>query len=400
MVEIVDCVEYLLRNAALDASSSNIFLLKNIFDSGKNHDLLCNSSIFEWVRRTALASSGSPRGCCPSSSNSLIATSEVHSREDDHDNEHVNGSADDGLDGSGNLVHFFNTRSKFRQLSAKLHCLYGVPIQHVPRPAPTSSHHNLRANRGARLHPFARSLVYDLRQHAESSLWGPFAMDGSQGVDWEKLEGLIVILSYNIQRFADRYSAHDLEFFPPWSSPFVGATPYSLKEIERPPPLPLDLRDPYNVSGRWMRVVCFLDYREFFTFNFSEDQPLANQSRPPIDTEEAIRFIVVNLHVASIQAPGENDGKELPVVHFNGESTSALPPVDPNANSKIRGTVRLTPKGDVRWTTLSVFHGEERWRSEGIQIGGVQAARGVVGFWFDKDFDPYGPAGPTAFWKA
>lgn len=43
--------------------------------------------------------------------------------------------------------------------------------------------------------------------------------------------------------------------------------------------------------------------------------------------------------------------------------------------------------------------GEERWRSDGIQVGGVRSQRGVIGTWFDKDFDPHGPAGPTAFWK-
>jgi len=42
---------------------------------------------------------------------------------------------------------------------------------------------------------------------------------------------------------------------------------------------------------------------------------------------------------------------------------------------------------------------EERWRSEGIQVGGLNTRRGVVGTWFDKDYDPHGPAGPTAFWK-
>ena len=46
-----------------------------------------------------------------------------------------------------------------------------------------------------------------------------------------------------------------------------------------------------------------------------------------------------------------------------------------------------------------MFHGEERWRSEGVQVGGLQSARGIWGSWFDKDFDPEGPAGPTAFWK-
>lgn len=43
--------------------------------------------------------------------------------------------------------------------------------------------------------------------------------------------------------------------------------------------------------------------------------------------------------------------------------------------------------------------GEERWRSEGIQVGGPRSQRGVIGTWFDKDYDTHGPAGPTAFWK-
>jgi hypothetical protein len=70
----------------------------------------------------------------------------------------------------------------------------------------------------------------------------------------------------------------------------------------------------------------------------------------------------------------------------------------------------------VRWTTFSIFHGQERWRSEGIQVGGVRSARGVFGNWFDRydprpaisvsvvsnlcrDYDEHGPAGPTSFWK-
>ncbi|KAL8716983.1 MAG: hypothetical protein Q9225_005733 [Loekoesia sp. 1 TL-2023] len=407
MIEIVGCVEHLLTNAAVEVSSLNIAFLNRLFKSQRNHDLLCKSSVFEWARKI-----GSPNffgGCAPCvgvqiRSNGQISTSDLDFRESEHDGEHVRRSIVDDPEVSAHATHFFGAYSEYRQLSAKLHCLYGVPIQHLPRLS-SNSRHNLRANKGVKLHPFARSLVYDLRQHSEHSLWGPFRLDGSQNIDWEKLEGLMMILSYNILRFADRYSTHDLALIPPWDEPFVGATPYSLwlpprsPDIEQPLPLPIELQDPYNVTGVWMRVVCFLDYRELFTFNFSEVQPLPTQSRPPIDTEEAIRFIVVKLHATSIEQPGEDDGKELPIVHFKGTSSSALPPVDPNANSKIRGTVRLTSQGDVRWTTLSVFHGEERWRSEGIQIGGVQAARGIIGFWFDKDFDPYGPAGPTAFWK-
>lgn len=66
---------------------------------------------------------------------------------------------------------------------------------------------------------------------------------------------------------------------------------------------------------------------------------------------------------------------------------------------------------------MSVFNGQERWRSEGVQVGGRKSARGVVGNWFDmsvktplifnlltdvryRDYDIHGPAGPTVFWKA
>lgn len=98
-------------------------------------------------------------------------------------------------------------------------------------------------------------------------------------------------------------------------------------------------------------------------------------------------------------------GERLPVVHFRGNSRSLHASWDPNANSRIRGThhyqplgvmlcfadsvcltgtVRQTPEGEIRWTTFSIFHGEERWRSEGIQVGGLRSARGVLGNWFDK----------------
>lgn len=88
------------------------------------------------------------------------------------------------------------------------------------------------------------------------------------------------------------------------------------------------------------------------------------------------------------------------------------------ANCGQIGTARLTREGEVRWTTYSIFSGQERWKSEGIQVGGRRSARGVVGNWFEKyglvhplycywtcrltchrDYDPHGPCGPTAFWK-
>jgi len=127
-------------------------------------------------------------------------------------------------------------------------------------------------------------------------------------------------------------------------------------------------------------------------------------------------MILMKIHVTKVQFRDEEGSKsESPIVYFRGTSSSMLPSADPDTRSNIRGMVRLTAEGEVRWTSWSIFHGEERWRSEGIQVGGPKSARGVVGTWFDKyalcsrcdlietksfrDFDDHGPAGPTAFWK-
>ena len=44
----------------------------------------------------------------------------------------------------------------------------------------------------------------------------------------------------------------------------------------------------------------------------------------------------------------------------------------------------MTEEGEVRWTSYSLYFGRERWKSEGVQIGGVNSQRGVFGTWFDK----------------
>ncbi|KAL8635468.1 MAG: hypothetical protein Q9228_007039 [Teloschistes exilis] len=428
MDTITACVEFLVKSAAAKGTSLNINLLGRLFGIQKNIDVLCNSSLFNWpsppvsplgitsldrpsprLRTRSQSDASPPLETTPSSRRNVPAYSpdpdQVHIPYETDENERLSFYSDESLPIITAPISSSIPAPKSGQQSAKLHCLYGLPVQHLPRSRSASHHHNLRACQGNQTHPFARSRVYDLRQHTENSLWGPFLSDGSLSVDWEKMEALTIILAHNIRHFSDKYCEPNSILLPRRHEPFAGATPYSLSlpptdpQIERPLRNVSALQDPYNITGVWMRVVCFLDYRELFTFNFSEDQPLPNLPRPPLDTEEAIRFITMKLEATRIEPPGEGDGERLPVVHFKGVSTIALPSIDPNANSQIRGTVRLTPEDEVRWTTFSVFHGEERWRSESIQMGGVQAARGVVGYWFDKDFDEYGPAGPTSFWK-
>ncbi|TIC99359.1 hypothetical protein CH35J_005550 [Colletotrichum higginsianum] len=288
--------------------------------------------------------------------------------------------------GEGKLLQLPSTPSETHQQSAKLHCLSGRPLLNYGR------------TRSTRVYPYAAAKVYDLRQNTTRTEWGPFLEDGSGRVDWEKVEAVMIVLGRNIRGqkltakvFADLW---ERSFAGSWARSYVPSPNRGIRD--------LDLQDPYDVAGTWLRVVCFVDYNDFYNFNFPGDDQMPREvPRPPLDVGEATRIIVMKVHVTDVQPPGEDDGKELPVVHFYGVSRSVDDSWDENANSnlQVKGTVRLTKEGEVRWTTFSVFNGHVRWRSEGIQIGGVGSARGVMGHWFDNDYDPHGPCGPSAFFK-
>ncbi|KAI0447811.1 hypothetical protein F4803DRAFT_183664 [Xylaria telfairii] len=305
------------------------------------------------------------------------------------------------------------------QKSAHLHCLYGVPQLYAYPSRRRQARHNL-------MHPFACSKVYDLRQYTEKNKWGPFLDDGNMGVDWEKVEAIMIVLGANMNQLGVS-KIHMCETF--CSVPFAGTWPNSWKSphISSTPrePDPMEHLDPYGITGVWLRVVCFLDYTDFFAYNFGthnfEQQP--HIPRPSINVGQATRLILMRIIVTGVEKPGPEDGQDLPVVHFKGVSRSLDQSFDENADSDLRGTVfvrgvngisfvllcclqedmmlfirnlmltkrncvvgsvRLTPQGEVRWTTFSIFGGVERWRSESVQVGGVKSAKGVLGHWFDK----------------
>lgn len=66
----------------------------------------------------------------------------------------------------------------------------------------------------------------------------------------------------------------------------------------------------------------------------------------------------MEIRATKSEAPGPDDGQDYPVIHFEGISKSSMNTSwDPNANSTIRGTVRMTKEGEVRWQTISVYAG-------------------------------------------
>lgn len=144
-------------------------------------------------------------------------------------------------------IRYDKARAEEYQKSAHLHCLYGKPILNIGR---------LRSNK---TYAYACSKVYDLRQYTTNSRWGPFRNDGSNKVDWEKVEAILVTLSYNLH--TKRLMTGD--FKEVWDNPFAGSWAGSFANVvtgpPKAPPSSLELQDPYGVTGTWYRVCtpCF-----------------------------------------------------------------------------------------------------------------------------------------------
>jgi hypothetical protein len=252
------------------------------------------------------------------------------------------------------------------QKVAHLHCLHGV--RSLPNAdldvAPYMEGTSLKA------HSMARAHVYDLANYCWENKWGPFKDDGTLGIDWEKVEAIMIDLAFNLNSYDNQtgpprsdmrcepfvgvqpqsYESVDTEVSDDTDSPEASSSshsspispietsPYSTsREIETIPPQidpSLQDRDPYGVTGTWERVVCFLDYNDFIRFNFDPSSRTADGSLPQ---QEALRLIRMKVRVTKIEAPSKEDGQELPVVHFEGRSCSMHIMWDPNANSRLTG---------------------------------------------------------------
>ncbi len=160
----------------------------------------------------------------------------------------------------------------------------------------------------------------------------------------------MVLLGHNLRILSEHTNNEFCKAI--WARPFADAVPDS--QTPRSPPSPttdlalseqqqLDAMDPYNISGTYLRVVCFLDYNELFLYNFVSEQPPRGEPRPPLDTSEAIRIIAMEVTVTKIEPPGPEDGQGLPVVHFKGTSRSMHEQWDPNANANLRGQYYVFP---------------------------------------------------------
>ncbi|KAL0950721.1 hypothetical protein HGRIS_007497 [Hohenbuehelia grisea] len=240
------------------------------------------------------------------------------------------------------------------------------------------------------LRSHSRRYVYDLRNYAAETHWGPFHW--SRKVNWEHVEALVNVVMLNLREM--RYTwPWARETIPPAGPEFTRA--YSA-------PGGHSSTDWAGVEGTWARYVCFMDYRDLFAFNFTS---IAGGPRNPAyfhdpSFREATRLIELTLHLTSpesLRFRGETDTDTLgcimddpqyPPLYFCGKSRGA------NGNeATVEGNVRMSAEGVVLWRFVSVYDGHTQWSSEGVQLGNVASAMGVIGVWTSDIHEDGDPAG-------
>ncbi|EJD04232.1 uncharacterized protein FOMMEDRAFT_121841, partial [Fomitiporia mediterranea MF3/22] len=255
-----------------------------------------------------------------------------------------------------------------------------------------------------------RVFVYDMRNYMRENHWGPFMADNSGCVNWKHIKAIIVVIYSNTIDLGGSW----LEARPP--SHLDAVRVYSAPNHHTRDP-----RDWAGVEGTWRLYVCFLDYGDLFTFNYTAEahDPSLFESYGFQEVAHPVELKLSttgfgeknDMSTRSFSAPPSTllssaTGGSFSVgsgpdsimnqhlaIHFAGKSLSA------NGNeSRLRGTVRMTSEGHILWRFTS-DDGQAQWSSEGVQIGGVCSAAGVVGIWTGAHHEEGDPAGPCWLWK-
>ncbi|KZT56819.1 hypothetical protein CALCODRAFT_302360 [Calocera cornea HHB12733] len=175
-----------------------------------------------------------------------------------------------------------------RQSAAKLHVYYGM------------SDWDLTTVRGRGL---AREKVYLLANYHEKNRWGPYLPDYTRTPNWEQLEAMMLVVGRNVN---DR--VHDWRL-PDTDMPKMGlweARNHTMT-IPRGPKAPLPVQGDWaGVTGRWYRVVCFMDYRDLWGYNYGDF--LSYNPDFLATYQEAVRVMSFNLTVVSIGKPPADIG--------------------------------------------------------------------------------------------
>ncbi|KAH9938773.1 uncharacterized protein BXZ73DRAFT_44464 [Epithele typhae] len=148
-----------------------------------------------------------------------------------------------------------------------------------------------------------------------------------------------------------------------------------------------------GVTGIWKRCVCWMDYRHLICM--SHPYQRSGEFEDP-RLQEAVRIITMRLRVKSYSPADNPDFAHLPNIHVEGETLGSLP----GPPRQMEGTVSVIADGSVRWQLYSSVEGARsyEWVSEGVQLGGVASAMGVLGMWTGAQHERMDPLGECPVW--
>ncbi|KAL4268432.1 F-box domain-containing protein [Pleurotus pulmonarius] len=252
----------------------------------------------------------------------------------------------------------------------------------------------------------SRTYTYNLEHYKERNHYGPYLKSPKRRINWVHVEALMNVVQSNIREIPHQWAQ---EVAPPVNLEFLRASSATTENN------PIDWA---GVEGSWARYVCFMDYRELFAFNFTS---MYGGPRNPAyfndpSFREATRLIRLDLQLTSpdklkfrglmdtgydaADADGESESvsstsdSRYPTLYFTGSSKGSI-----GNEATIEGNVRLGVDKVPLWRFVSIYDGHAQWSSEGVQIGHMNSAMGVVGVWTSDTHDEGDPAGPFWFWK-
>ncbi|KAJ8489022.1 hypothetical protein ONZ45_g13737 [Pleurotus djamor] len=90
---------------------------------------------------------------------------------------------------------------------------------------------------------------------------------------------------------------------------------------------------------------------------------------------------------------------KLPIILVEGQAVGS--DHHPSEERVMKGSIRMIGDGAVRWTMKSRIVGTNRteWVTEGIQMGAIGSALGVMGLWTGPEHQRHDPLGPWWMWK-
>ncbi|KAG2345310.1 hypothetical protein BDR05DRAFT_880443 [Suillus weaverae] len=239
----------------------------------------------------------------------------------------------------------------------------------------------------------SRCQVYNLQNYHQDNDWGPFNITAGE-VNWIHIESIINVVSMNLSDrpndWPDTRPRYGLEATRAYSAPGTTA---------------LATGDWAGIEGHWRRYVCFMDYRYDVCLPCNSPSTDVAYFDTP-NFEEVVRLVELKLTLIDAQAIPEvymldrfpdSPYKHYPTLYFTGSSWGIQ-----GNEATVVGSVAMSEGGVVRWRFVlqcpNTYHAHFAiiFSSEGVQIGGIASAFGVIGAWTGIRHDHRDPVGP--FW--